>query len=118
MSNFKGFDEINVAVSQSGDVLTVTMSELRDANGSGRLGPYVVEAISKELAGKGLGHYPPELPQNQWEKARLYRLGSQIADLINMVTNVTEANDEKLREVTTDDAQKTLNEVRRIVGAE
>ena len=115
MAVFSTYAEINDAVTQSGDVMTVSMSELRDVNGSGRLGPYVVEAISKELAAKGLGHYPETLPLNQWEKVRLFRMGSQIADLIRVVTDVSEENDEKLREAISDDARNVLDRVRKMV---
>ena len=56
MDKLKTYEDISEAVAASQNVLTVTIGELRDVNGSGRLGPYVVEAISKSLAAKGLGH--------------------------------------------------------------
>ena len=91
------------------------MGELRDLNGSGRLGPYVASEISKQLASCGLGHYPPELPQNQWEKVRVYGLGSSVADLIHLVTEVSENNDEKLREFASNDAKAKLDKIREIL---
>jgi hypothetical protein len=116
MADFKTYDDISKAVAASQDVLTVTIGELRDVNGSGRLGPYVVEAISKNLAAKGLGHYPTELPQEQWRKVRLFRLGSSIADLIGLVTNVDdEGNDAKLREFATNGAKAIVDQIRQLV---
>jgi hypothetical protein len=116
MVDFKSYDAISKAVTESENVLTVTIGQLRDVNGSGRLGPYVVEAISKNLAAKGLGHYPPELPQEQWRKVRLFRLGSPIADLISLVMDVDdESNDAKLREFAANGAKATLDKIRELV---
>ncbi|ALN75798.1 hypothetical protein [Aureimonas sp. AU20] len=116
MANLKTYDDISKAVTASENVLTVTIGELRDVNGSGRLGPYVVEAISKNLAAKGIGHYPPELPQEQWRKVRLFRLGSPIADLIGLVMDVDdEGNDAKLRDFAANDAKATLDQIRQMV---
>lgn len=115
MAKFKNYDEVKAQVAAASGVLTVPMSELRDVNGSGRLGPYVVEAISKQLAGRGIGHYPEDLPQNQWEKVRLFGLGSEIAELYKLVNDVTEEGDEKLRHFGHDDAKKQLDRIRQIV---
>ena len=116
VSALKSYDDISKAVSAAENVLTVTIGELRDVNGSGRLGPYVVEAISKNLAAKGLGHYPAVLPQEQWRKVRLFRLGSPIAELVGLVMDVDdEANDQKLREIASDDAKSILDLVRQLV---
>ena len=115
MTRFSSYDELSDLVTKSGNVLTVTMAELRDVNGSGRLGPYVVESISKALASRGIGHYPADLPQNQWESARLFRRGSAIADLYELLTNVNEDGDDKIREYTSDDAKERLSQVRKNV---
>ena len=115
MGKFKNYDELSVALSNSDNVLTVDMAELRDVNGSGRLGPYVVDAISNELAAKGIGHYPEVLPQLGWEKARLYRLGSPVADLYRLLTEVSDDHDERLREFGADDAKRKLDQIRQIV---
>jgi len=113
--NFKSFAELKTAVASAGNVVTLDMGELRDLNGSGRLGPYVAAAISKQLASHGLGHYPPDLPQNQWEKVRVHGLGSPVADLIRLVTDVSEKNDEKLREFASNDAKAKLDKIREII---
>ena len=88
---------------------------MREIDGSGRLGPYVIERISKDLAGKGLGHYPSELPQNQWDEVRIYRLGSQIADLIAVATQVGNENDQRLRDLVSDDAARIIEQIRKLV---
>ena len=116
MGQFQTYDEISKAVTDSQNVLTVTIGELRDVNGSGRLGVYVVEAIRKNLAAKGIGHYPPELPLDQWRKVRLFRLGSPVADIISLVMDVDdESNDAKLRAFAANDAVATLDKIRELV---
>ena len=116
MSAFETYDDVSLAVSTSENVLTVTIGELRDVNGSGRLGPYVVEAISKQLSSRGIGYYPPELPQDQWRKVRLFRLGSPVSDLIGVVMDVdNESNDAKLRSFAANDAKNILDKVRQLV---
>jgi hypothetical protein len=112
---YTSFDELGKAVSSEGGILTLPMWQLRDLNGSGRLGPYVVEAISKELAARGLGHFPSDLPQSQWDKVRVFRLGSTIAEIISLVINVDETKDDRLREITSNEAAEKLQLVRRIV---
>jgi len=111
----KSYEDVKLAVAEAGGVLTMGMETLRNVNGSGRLGPYVIEAISKGLAAQGLGHYPAALPQSQYEQARLFELGSQIAELHRCVVDVNSDDDEKLRELGTGDATRKLNEIRQIV---
>jgi hypothetical protein len=109
------FDDLAKSVSAVGGVATVPMWQLRDLNGSGRLGPYVVEAISKELAARGLGHYPLELPQSQWEMVRVFRFGGTVAEIIDLVTKVDQTKDDRLREIASNDAAEKLQLIRRIV---
>ena len=83
-------------VETNGDVVTVTMEDLRDAHGSGKLGVHVRAEISRALAGMGLGHVPQELPSYQHEQVRLYKNGTPIGDLIATVLNPGQQNDERL----------------------
>lgn len=64
------WDEIKHAVEKNGNLLTLTMQTLRDANGAQKLGSYIRDSISSTLAGMGLGHVPQELPSNQHENVR------------------------------------------------
>jgi hypothetical protein len=52
--------------------------------------------ISKTLAGMGLGHVPQELPSYQHEQVRLYKRGTSIGDIIEMVLWPGQQNDSKL----------------------
>ena len=92
------WDEVNGLVEGNGGVLTVTMETLRDTHGAGKLGVHVRAEISRQLAQKGLGHIPQELPSSQHEQVRLYKRGTKVGELIETVLNPGEQNDSKLTE--------------------
>jgi hypothetical protein len=112
---YQDFDELEQEVRQKGNVLSVQMFTLRNLQGAGRLGPYVVEQISKELAKRGLGHHPEGLPEQQWDWVRIFKLGSNVADLIRASMNIGDKEDEKLRQLANDDVMGTLNRIRQLV---
>lgn len=87
------FDEIKQRVVDTGGVCTVAMMELRDANGSGKLGVHVVAEIKRALASRGLGHIPVDLPGNQHDLVRLYARGSRAGDFIEKVVTPHPAQD-------------------------
>lgn len=93
------WDEIKNDVEVNGNVFTVTMERLRDANGAGKLGVHVRAEISRTLAGMGLGHVPQELPGYQHEHVRLYKRGTKVGELIEAVLTPGEQNDKKLVEL-------------------
>ncbi len=90
------WDEIKQVVEKNGNVTTISMEQLRDAHGSGRLGVTVREEISRELAGMGLGHVPQELPSYQDEHVRVYKHGTPVGELIDTVLKPGQENDCKL----------------------
>jgi hypothetical protein len=90
------WSEIKEKVEKNGNVMTVTMEELRDAHGTAKLGVHVREEISSALAGMGLGHIPEELPNYQHELVRLYKNGTPIGELIATVLKPGQQNDTKL----------------------
>ncbi len=90
------WDELKRQVESNDDVSTVTMEELREAAGAGKLGIHVRAQISKTLAGMGLGHVPQDLPSNQHEQVRLYKRGTAAGDLMETVLAPGESNDKKL----------------------
>lgn len=92
------WDEVKKKVEGNGNILTLTMTELRDAAQRDKLGVNVRAEISKTLAGMGLGHIPQELPSYQDELVRLYKRGTPVGDLIEMVMCPGEQNDRKLKE--------------------
>jgi hypothetical protein len=110
-------DEIKASVEGSGNVLSLSMEELRNAWGYRRLGPYVRSEISKDLRGMGVGHYPEELGDYQNESVRLYRLGTPLATIIEAVLHPSADTDEQLRELAAreGDARATLDRIRALV---
>lgn len=92
------WDDLKQQVEANGDLTTVTMENLREAAGAGKLGIHVRAQISKTLAGMGLGHVPQDLPQYQHEQVRLYKRGTAVGDLIETVLAPGELNDRKLVE--------------------
>jgi len=109
---FSSIQELKQEIEESQGVLTVQMSALRDAHGVDRLGKIVIENISKELAGEGLGHYPTPLPLYQHLEARIYKRGSRVEDIIKAVFTVGEDNDEVLRTAATGEEAELLNQIR------
>ena len=112
---FQSFEEIRERVEASEGVLTVSMRSLRDAHGAGKLGVHVRAGIGKALLSQGLAHYPPELPEQQYDVVRIYLQGSPVADRINAVLNLTEDSDDHLRQWVTGDAEDTLRRVKELV---
>jgi uncharacterized circularly permuted ATP-grasp superfamily protein len=92
------WDQIKDDVEKNGNVLTVTMEQLRDAHGTAKLGVHVREEIHRTLAGMGLGHVPRELPSYQHEQVRIFKNGTPVGDLIVTVLTPGPQNDSKLSE--------------------
>lgn len=92
------WESIKAAVENNGNVRTVTMETLRNANGAAKLGVHVRTEIISQLAGMGLGHVPKTLPTYQHEPVRLYKRGTPLGDLIETVLAPGEQNDKKLVE--------------------
>ena len=115
MAKYEDFTEVAEEVHQKGGIASFSMEELRDAHGAGRLGKHVIYGIQKNLAGKGLGHRPKELPFYGHYKVRLYTLGSPFADCLKDMEDFTEDADERLRNVFANDSDKILQSIRELV---
>jgi len=90
------WNSIKQEVENNGNILTVTMEKLREAHGAARLGINIQAQIKNTLAGMGLGHVPQELPSYQHEPVRLYKRGTPVGDIIEMVLTPGQQNDAKL----------------------
>lgn len=92
-------------VRAKGDVLRVSMRDLRHLSGKQRLKVNVVAALSEELANIGLGHLPDELPRSQNQYVVVYKIGSEAAAVINAVRNgsSSEQAEQALRKLNTSD---------------
>ncbi|MDK2122736.1 hypothetical protein [Parachitinimonas caeni] len=89
-------DAIKEQVEKNGNVLTVSMEQLKDIHGAGRLGSHVRQEISRALEGVGLAHVPRELPSYQHELVRLYKRGTDIGQFIEKVLSPGEESDKWL----------------------
>ncbi len=112
---YRDIDDVAQAVVDHGGLVTMRMSQLRDAHGAGRLGVHVRSGISAALAERGIGHYPEDLPADQIDDVRLYKLGSPAAELIEAVMKLGAEEDEKLRQFAGGDATKVLQRIRELV---
>jgi hypothetical protein len=115
MFNFSNYKELGDLVEGNAGVLTIKMEQLRDIHGAGKLGVHVRAGISDNLRQQGLGHFPPELPNYQWDEVRVYKQGTPVGRLIEAVLAVSEDNDEVIREMAGSDASATLVKIRELV---
>jgi hypothetical protein len=109
------YKQLREAVNANGGLCKVTMLDLKNIHGAGRLGVHVRDTISRELASHGLAHFPRVLPGNQDEPVRLYLLGTPVADVVSAVLDPSDRGDQTLRDIGTSDAQAKLRLVRELV---
>jgi hypothetical protein len=115
VKSIKTYDELREKVEANQGVLTIAMRSLRDINGADRLGVHVRSNIGRELAGRGLGHYPKELPDSQDAYARVFKLGSPVAEIINAVLLVRPEKDALIRKAASSDNSKVLDRIRELL---
>lgn len=121
--SFKTFKELKELVVKNGDVLTVTMGNLRDAHGAAKIGKFVIAGIQDSLAKLGLKTFPKELPMFQYECVRVYSDGTAVSKLFSAMLEVSnwdylDANheaDQLIRETVNNEAQEALIQIRQIV---
>lgn len=113
--SYRDMDDLKEKVEKNGNLMTVTMGDLRDTLGYGKLGIHVRKEIAQQLKGKGLGYYPGELPVDQWGKVRIYKRGTTADELIHAVLDPTDEGDDFLREVLSGEAEDILKKIRALV---
>lgn len=112
---FESLDDLQEAVEANGGVLTVPAWKVRDAYGAERLGAQVRANITRELQGRGLGHYPTEIPDRQRREVRIYKIASPAGAVIDAVLRPGEPGDRLLRESAGSEAESILSKVRELV---
>ena len=115
----KAFEDIAQEVDSGAGIALVPMWRLRDAAGFSKLGANVVKTIAGQLDKHSLGSLPPEtaLPISQNEEVRIYRQGSPVADLVQAVMYPSGKGDQLLRQLSMDDREEILDQIRMLVGA-
>lgn len=113
---FGTFEALREQTMANGNLLAVTMGELRAAHGATKLGVRIRGEIAEQLAGVGLGFFPgDELPSYQEQPVRIYRRGTQIGAVVEAVLRPTAGGDELLRDTAANEAAVTLKQIRAIV---
>lgn len=107
--------ELKSQVEANQNVLSVKMEVLRDMVEAKRLGVHVCDEISRTLHREGLGHFPAELEADAWSEARIYRLGSPVAELITATSNPGDKGDAVLRELAGGSAAETVERIKALV---
>jgi hypothetical protein len=110
-----GYAQMLVELDEKSGVMTVDMGRLRDMQGAGKLGVYVIGGIKQALESHGIGHYPQELPKNQYDQVRLYKKGTALAKFIESTTTVGEDHDEYIRDNINNNSQAVLQKIRELV---
>lgn len=121
--SFETFKELKDLVVKNGDVLTVTMEGLRDAQGAAKIGKFVITGIQDSLAKQGLKTFPKELPMFQHECVRVYSDGTAVSKLFSAMVEVSNwdyldenyESDQLIRETVNNEAQDALTQIRQIV---
>jgi hypothetical protein len=115
MVPYEHLDELRKEVENNGGIVATTMQELRDAYGARKLGVHVRTAISNELAGRGLGHVPAELPEYQHYEVLIFRLGSDIARVVQAVQSPSAQSAALLRDLAQSEARTRLEQIRALL---
>jgi len=84
--------EIVDAVIANEGVAIITMETLRDIDGYGRLGGTVRANIKRKLATIGLGTIREELPDSGSAPLLIYRLGTPVSHMIELIKEIQSGN--------------------------
>ncbi|WP_124393135.1 hypothetical protein [Rhodococcus wratislaviensis] len=113
------FDSIAENVRANGGVITVKASQLREAQGAGRLTQRINEEISEALRRRGLGHVPfysEDMPTSQYEQVRVYDATSALGKIIEAAHTPGDDEDLTLREGIDGEAAGLLSQIRALIA--
>lgn len=111
-TNVEGWEDLIGLLDTQSGVCVVTMEQLRDIDGYGRLGGTVRAGIAKKLASMGIGTFAGEnLPSDASANVVLFRLGTPVAELVNVIQNATTDNGWRNRAAYTAECMRRLNSV-------
>jgi len=113
---FKTYDDLIEIIDAGQGVTTCLMQELRNAHGAGKLGVNVVANISEALDHRGLSHFPNPLPANQLDKARIFKRGTPVGEVIRAVLTVDDTkSDDVLRNIAGNTGNDIIKKIRELV---
>lgn len=110
------FTDLWKQIEDSQGIHVTTMGGLRDRFSYSRLGNGVCAEIRSTLDGWGIGTLPEELPARQDEPVRLYRKGTQMAELIASVAHPTNEGDTRLRRAAGTDQAGIVEQIRLLIS--
>lgn len=120
---YDSMKDVAQATEENGDLLPVSLLDLRQALDYDRLGVRVLRWIADGLDGEGLGYFPQWVldgEQNETPRAhdivRVYRKGTPLGKVIDAVLNPTNRGDEMLRQSGGGDAASTLDRIRELLA--
>lgn len=108
----KKVESIRARVVEAGGVLTISMKELKEMYGAGRLGVQVRERIGEGLNYNQL-YFLGELPNDEREEVRLYLKGSKAGRIVEAVGSVGAAGDQRIRDFAFGDEASEVNSLAR-----
>ncbi|MFY9234447.1 MAG: hypothetical protein WAO58_08305 [Fimbriimonadaceae bacterium] len=115
METLDNFDRISDFVTEHGEVAPLNMGQLRDAQGSDKLGIHVRAAIKNELSKRGLGVSPMELPAYQHEYVLVYRMGTKAAKLVDAINSPSPSTAQHIRDVCASNDSDVIEKIRALV---
>ena len=119
MTNYTDISDLREAV-DTGQPLVVSLLQLREMEGYNRLGPRVLEDIATKLSGQGIGYFPTWVIEDNPtpranEEVRLFLKDSNLGRIVLAVLEPSTGGDERLIQVSEDDAAQTLEKIRTLI---
>ncbi|HEY3139479.1 MAG TPA: hypothetical protein VGJ86_00015 [Acidimicrobiales bacterium] len=113
------FQELRETVERRGGVHRISMGDLRDINGAGKLGIHVVTQIKRSLARAGLSILlrtgTADVPRYQDEYVVIYVTQSKVGEIIEAVQQADLGAVKLLRDLAGDDSAEKLQAIRDIL---
>ncbi|MBP2304760.1 hypothetical protein GBZ48_10520 [Azospirillum melinis] len=115
MVEFSTYEELDNLIDENNGVVSCNMRSLRDCYNVAKLGVHVARQISRDLNNRGLGHFPEDLPINQWDRVRVFKKASKLGAIIESLSSLDEESDDILREVNGGNGDETLRKVKAMI---
>jgi hypothetical protein len=113
------FEELRELVDRRGGIHRISMGDLRDINGAGKLGIHVVTQIKRSLSRAGLSILLPagqaDMPRYQEEYVVIYLTQSKVGEVIEAVHEADFSAVKLLRDLASDNSAEKLQAIRDIL---
>jgi hypothetical protein len=123
VQKYMNMKDVAAATEENGDLLALTLLNLRMALGYERLGVRVLGSIASSLEGEGLGYFPEWVLDGEANTApragdvvRVFKKGSPVGKVISAVLEPSNVGDNLLRENLGGDSAATLGKIRELLS--